>query len=187
VTLASYYDLFARYSGQDQTIRSGRPTSALNPADVFEVGARADVPIGSRFTVGGEARFLRQDEEISPFDRHTLDAYVQFKLPFRSLLTVSARSVVVDLERSREDTDLVGFGVNLSSRPLYRLDLSALLDYEDDRGGSLPRSTTTATLRAGWGIRQLTVTGEAGYLRESVPGFDRDDLSVRLTARRDFR
>jgi hypothetical protein len=186
VTLARYYGVFARYRGQHQSIESGTPTSPLNPANVFEVGARADVPVGSRFTVAGEIRYLRQDEEISPFDRLSLDASVSVKLPLRSQLTVSGRRVVTDQELSDEDTDLVGFGANLSSRPVSRLNLSAVLDHEEDSGGSRPRTATNVRLRGTWGIRRLRMSAEAGYLREGLPGFDRDDLSVRFTARRDF-
>jgi hypothetical protein len=184
-SFARYYKLFARYSDTAQTVVEGVPTNPLNSQRLLEFGGRLDIP--SRWyglDLGGGFRLGRQMEDINPFDRLGLDAYVRAPLPYRLDLQVNLRYDRVNYRYSSEDQNLVAVNGNLSWSSRRNLRVVAEAYFEQDTGGSDLRQRTQATLRLDWGFRRLTVGAEARYNKEVQGDLKKDALSIWLRARR---
>lgn len=184
-SFARYYKLFARYSDTAQSVVEGVPTNPLNSQRLLEFGGRVDIP--SRWyglDLGGGFRLGRQMEDINPFDRMGLDAYVRAPLPYRLDLQVNLRYDRINYRFSTEDQNLIAVNGNLSWSSQRNLRVVAEAYFERDTGGSDLRQRTQATLRLDWGFRRLTVGAEAKYNKEVQGDLKKDALSIWLRARR---
>jgi len=187
LTLFRYYTAYARYSDIQYRLTSGAPTLPLNSLRNTLVGVRVDHPFLLDYMVGGEVLFERQDEEIAPYRRESVEAYLQMPHTWRVTPRVSGRRVVTDYQYSPEDVDLIGWAVQLRSAPWAHTALTAEAAYEEDTGGTLRRAVWRDTLTAEWRLRQLSVRGQAQYTLEEQGTYERERTVIRITAQRDFR
>lgn len=185
MNLARYYLLFVRYRGRDQKVESGNSTLPLNSIHAVEVGGRADVPLRwYGILVGGEAKYLYQEENINPFNETSVTAYVQLPLPKRVNLRLTAQHTIRENSDSKDETTaLLG---NLSWRARRNLNVSANGRYERGSGRGLERTRTDSRLRATWSYRKLYVSVEAQYQQESQGSADSSLLRGWLVIKRDL-
>lgn len=186
LTLFRYYGAFARYRDVEQDVRSGLPTLPLNPGRNTLYGARADVPLAGEWTVGGEVTREEQHEEISPYTRRSVDAYVQLPLPYAATLRVSGRRVVADNLNSPEDVNLNGYSVQLRARPGFRTTITAEASADEDDGGTIPREFRSRVVAAEWRYRQLSLRAEARSALDVQGASERERMLIRVQARREF-
>jgi hypothetical protein len=185
--IGNYYNVFARFFDLDQTVRSGEPTFTLNSVNVIEVGADADVPLwrwGIR--VGGRIAYLRQDEDISPFDRSSINAFVQFPLPFTSRLRLAVRRSESTREGPGGSSDQTGFSADFRSRPWLRGTVTATFEYEKEKRGPLDRTRSIGNVRTEWRIRRLRVSATAEYVQETQDNSETERFFAILRLRRDW-
>jgi len=182
----SFYELYARYLNSTQTLQEGIPLTPLNSLTSVTYGLRADRPLLNGINLGGEIYLEDRDEDINPFTRKNIDAYVELPLPRLTNLRLSARRLLVDNENSVEDVDLTGYIARIQTRPWLRARLSYELSYETDIGGSIDRSLTIQRLQLGWAYRQLSITGDAHYSVEEQGVSDRERWAIRFILTRTF-
>lgn len=187
LTFLRYYQVYLRYRRSEQDLMEGLPTVPLT-LDLHntQTGARIDYPFWEQWMAGGELAFENQREELAPFDRSSLDAYLQLPVRLTGQLRVSLRRTRVDFPTSPEDQDLVGWLVRFWARPLSRGTLRAEWSYDEDRGGTLTRTLEQAVVGFDWQIRQLTLRAEARLTDDTVGQSKRERNLVQLTVRRDF-
>jgi hypothetical protein len=190
LAIMRYYNLFARFTDSRQTehdstltLTQSRP---LISSTTTEVGANANVPLRWNIGVGGEARYRHLEEDILSVDQTTLYAWVRVPLPFRSNGNFAVNRSMTDISDSPEDSDLIRYSADITSRPWGRLFLTSHASYEEDTGASIKTSRTDANIRAGWQFRKLRLSAEARYLSNTRGDVERERLESWLLIRRDI-
>jgi len=182
-----YYEMYIRYLNSQQNLRDGEVTNIqLNSLTSRTYGLRADQPLDNGINLGGELYLEQRDEDINPFTRESLDAYVEFPLPRMTSLRMSTRRVIVDNENSVEDVDLTGYILRLQTRPWLRARLSFESSYENDIGGTIDRTLKIQRIQFGWAFRQLRVTADAHYSTEQQGVTERDRWAAKIIVSRMF-
>jgi len=174
VQFLQHFSAYLRYSDQENDIVSGVATTPLNSVQALQLGARADYPLGDRWSIGGEVLHTDQDEDISPYVRDSYDIYLQVALPLTSSLRFALHQEQVDNEFSVEDTDLVQYRMFFRSRPWGGIVLTFNVDYLEDTGGSLFRERQSQDLGLEWVYRQARIFFRAEHVSETLGGSERD-------------
>lgn len=178
VQFLQHFSAYVRYSDRQNDIVSGVPTTPLNSVQALQLGARADYPLGDRWSIGGEVLHTDQDEDISPYVRDSYDVYVQVALPMTSSLRFAVHQEQVDNEFSVEDTDLTQYRVFFRSRPWGGIVLTFNADYLEDTGGSLFRERQSQDLGIEWVYRQARVFFRAEHVSETLGSSERNYTRV---------
>ncbi len=182
-----YYEMYVRYLNASQNLREGAVTNIqLNSLTSKTYGFRADKPLNNGINLGGEFYTEDRDEDINPYSRDNIDAYVEFPLPRLTSLRVSARRVKVDNLNSVEDVDLIGYLLRLQTRPWLRARLSFESSYEDDVGGTINRTLKIQRIQFGWAFRQLRLSADAHYSTEQQGVSNRDRWAAKIILSRMF-
>jgi len=182
-----FYEMYIRYLNSQQNLRDGEVTNIqLNSLTSRTYGIRGDQPLENGINLGGELYLEQRDEDINPFTRESLDAYVEFPLPRMTSLRMSTRRVIVDNENSVEDVDLTGYILRLQTQPWLRARLSFESSYENDIGGTINRTLKIQRIQFGWAFRQLRVTADAHYSTEQQGVTDRDRWAAKIIVSRMF-
>jgi len=185
-SLKQYYNVYARMRNASATINSGLPTVPFNTGTSWTTGARADLPLSNDMNIGGELVYDNYEQDISPYIRDSVDAYVEMPLPYLSTLRLSVRRVHVDNIGSNEDVDLRGFMLRLRARPWFRANLTAELNAEEDVGGSLRRELVSGATTLSWRVRRLLLSAEARASRELQGTYERDRFLFRFFVTREI-
>jgi len=183
---SSFYETYIRYLDSKQTLREGTPTTPLNSLTSLTYGLRADQPLLNGINLGGEIYLENRDEDINPYTRKNVDAYVEFPLPRLTSLRFSARRLLVDNENSVEDVDLTSYITRIQTRPWLRARLSYEFSYETDIGGTIDRTLTIQRLQLGWAYRQLSLTADAHYSDDEQGVTERERWAIRFILSRTF-
>ncbi len=184
---SKFYEMYIRYLNSQQNLREGEVTNIqLNSLTSRSYGIRADQPLENGINLGGELYLEERDEDINPFTRESLDAYVEFPLPRMTSLRMSTRRVIVDNQNSVEDVDLTGYILRLQTQPWLRARLSFESSYENDTGGTIDRTLKIQRVQFGWAFRQLKVTADAHYSTEQQGVNDRDRWAAKIIMSRMF-
>ncbi len=187
--MGPHLESYLRWSDSTPAITSGLSTFPLNPSRTFLAGMRGEVQagFGLPFTFGGSYEQETRSEVISPYRRQAADLFVQSTEPWLGVINgrLTVRRTRVTYDFSSEDVDLTGAEFRVWGRRMG-LDLSAVAGWEQDVGGTLPRSRRDFSLNGQWRERKLTVTTSLVRSRESQGGYERDHTSFRLVLRRDF-
>jgi len=173
-----YFNVYLRFSDQDNQINSGNPTTPLNSVQDITYGLAADFPVGDWVTIGGEARITERREDIASFDRDSYDAYTQFNLPWSSALTVGFHKELVDNKTSEEDVDLVQYRGQFRTRLWRRLLLSLAFDTLEDSGGTLRRQRDEWSLGLEMNYRQVRCSLRASDVSETLGTTERSVTQV---------
>lgn len=168
---------------------SGSPTFPLNDIRSRLYGMRADFPFraGIAFAAGGSIEREKVMELISPLRRCSADLYLQTEEPLFDLANVglSLRRMTLDYENSTQDMDLQGYGLRFSTQR-FGADLSAIRNYECDRGAPVTRCRWNDAINAQWRERKLTMMARLARGRETQGGFERAHTLLQFTLRRDL-
>ncbi len=186
LTLYRNYTVYVRYLVASYDVVTGTPTLPFNSSHNTLFGLRVDQPLFNSMTIGGEAMFERQDEELAPYRRQSYDTYVQFPVVARMSPRFSLRRQLVDYSNSSEDVDLIGWSMQINAHPWNYTSVTAEASYEKDTGGSLRRVILRDSLGIEWRFRQLSLRGDAQYVHEMLGTYDRNRSLIKFTARRDF-
>jgi len=182
-----YHNVFLRYRDNEQVLESGFSTLPFNSVEVIEIGFREQLPLrwyGLQFY--GEARYLRQDEDINPFNQKSIHASLQAPLPFRLNLNISASRNIVDNLNSVEDGDMTVFDANLVWQARRNLTFRLEGYYDKDTGGTIIRSRTKARLNALWRFRRISVGMDARVESQQQGDVKNDSFEFWLRIRRDL-
>jgi len=184
---AKYHSVFVRYRNNKQTLESGFSTLPFNSVETVEIGLREQLPLRwSGLQLYGEARYLRQDEDINPYKQKSILVSLQAPLPHRLKLNVSASRNIVDNLNSVEDADMTVFNANLIWQAKRNLTVKAEGYYDKDTGGTILRSRTEAKLSAQWRYRRISVGMDAKYEKQQQGELKSDNYELWLKIRREL-
>jgi hypothetical protein len=186
LTVARYYTGYLRHREVSYQVTAGSPTLPFNPLRNNLFGVRVDQPVWQDVSLGGEAIMERQYEEISPYQRSSLDFYIQTLLPARSSLRLSWRHQLIEYEYSIEDVDLTATTAQLRTSPWPQTLVTLETNREEDSGGTLPRQTWRHNLIAEWRYRQFQLRAEGQYARETLGDYERTWSVIRALVQRNF-
>ncbi len=182
--------LYARFSDSAPKLTSGTPTSPLNTIHSRLIGARADVPLSQKIDLmaGGLLERENHNETISPYVRSSGELYLQGTVPVDTPnnYRLGARRSRVTADNVLQDSDLLSYDVLLGLRLNSGVSLNAIGLYERDTGGVELRERKTATLKAQWRFRRLSLSADVSRIQESQGLYVRDRTMGRLDLRRDF-
>ena len=168
-------------------MKAGFSTLPFNSVETIEVGIREQLPL--RFggiQLSGEAKYLRQNEDINPFDQRSLLLTLQSPLPFRMNFNASASRSVVDNFFSEEDSDLVVFTAKLAWQARRNLSIRAEGYFDEDTGGTILRSSTRLKLGALWRYRKVSLRLDARYEEQQQGDLVNDHFELWLQIRREL-
>ena len=183
-----HFTVYLNYRDTQQNLKSGAPTLPLESSDTTTYGARVDypVPIDIDLTVGGDVLTEKHNENISSYQKNSVDIFTQIALPLASDLHLSMGRLQVDYLFSTEDVDMTRYGLRLRSNPANRLTLSLQLSDEKDTGGSLPRRSQNMFFSSQWRIRKLLVELGAKKVLETQGSIKHERTVFNASLRRDF-
>lgn len=182
-------NVYLREHHSSAKVTSGTPTFPLNNVRSRLYGLRADVPLrlGVAMTGGCSVEREQVSDALAPLRRASTDLYLQTEEPLFELanLGVTLRRMRLDYVNSPHDTDLRGYSLRLSTRG-FGADLSAVRNYEADRGGATVHRRWNDLVDAQWRERKLTLTARLARGRETQGSFERKHSLFQLALRRDF-
>ena len=188
--LSRLFSVYARVNSSTPRLDSGQPTSPLNTVRSRVVGARTDVPLSSRIDLvaGGMVERENHDETISPYVRTAGEAYLQgeFPMDMNNNYRFGARRSRITADSLLQESDLLGYDVQLGLRLNSGVSLNAIGLYERENAGAEPRVRATATLKALWRYRRLSFSADLSRIHESQGLYSRDNTIGRFDLRRDF-
>ncbi len=182
--------VYVRYNDSTPKLTSGSPTSPLNAVQSRLVGARADVPLSSQIelSAGGLLELEDHRETISPFVRKAGEAYLQGEIPLqtRNNYRLGTRRSIVTADNLLQGSDLISYDLLLGLRFDSGLSLNAIGLYERDNGGVELRVRKSASLKAQWRYRRLSLSADLSRVQEEQGLYVRDRTMGRVDLRRDF-
>ena len=179
-------NVYARLSDTRNDLRSGLPTTPFNDVTRFEVGGRAEFPITSGWSIGGEYRYTNQDEDIAPFVGQHYEVFVQSANYWNSMARLGVVTDEVDYEFSIEDIDRVQYVVTVSSKLPGATRLSYRFVSSKDDGGTIIRKDLRHSLQFDWRFRLVTFSLRAERADLSQGESRRDQTRVAAELRRSF-
>lgn len=160
--------VYARWFDAAPRLTAGTPLLTLNTVHSRTVGARADLPLGLLWTIGGNAEREDRRETILPFKRTAGDVYLQWEeaLFGQGGMRLGARRVRVVYDFSSQDVDLGGWDFRYWVFTPWGAELQADWSTETDVGAPVARRRDFGALRARWSFRQLLMTLSLTRTRE---------------------
>lgn len=192
----NYLNVYLSLADSSPQLRSGALTAPLNPGKSRLYGARADLPLKSRWDllqdprIGGRAEWENRREAISPYERATQEVFAQAALPL-----VHSGSVRLGTRRTQTEYDLnPDKGVNITAYDLrlwarvgYGVDFSVDAIRERDTGTPVLRERSFLTAKAQWRVRRFRVSFDLTRTRDAQGTTERTRKYGMLVVRRDFR
>lgn len=180
------YDVYLRYQESNFNLQEGTPSIQLNSMTSYTYGVRGDKSLLNGIMIGGEVYQEHRDEEVDPYNKQGIDAFIEMPLPRLTNLRLTARIMKQNNENSPDDTDLKSMTVRVRSRPWLRGTVTWESRYENDVGGSIERLVRQHRLRLSWKIRQLSVGAAINYSKEQQDDIERERWEANFTASRSF-
>lgn len=183
-------NVYARFSDSSPKLVSGTPTAPLNTVKSRLFGARGEFPVASRFdfVVGGLVEQENRVETISPYVRTSAELFMQGDLPseVRTNYRLGTRRQRVTADNQLQDSNLVSYDLLVGMRFDTGLSLNAIGLFERDDGGATPRDRKSATLKAFWRYRRVSLTADLSRIQESQGRYASNRTMGRFDLRRDF-
>lgn len=180
------YDFYMRYTDTNIDLQEGTPSITLNSVKSVTAGIRVNKSLLNGIKFGGDIFQENREEDISPFKKQNIEAYVEMPLPQLTNIRISTRHVIQDYENSVEDVDSEDLTIRIKSRPWLRGSMSWESSYKNDVGGTKPRLMLRHRLRLLWNIRQLAVGASINYRKEQLGSNRSDRWDAKITASRKF-
>lgn len=191
----NYLNVYARLTDSSPELRSGTPTSPLNPGRSRLFGTRGELPLEvpmelvQDLLVGGRAEWEDRREAISPYERATQEVFTQVALPL-----VYSGNVRLGRRHTRTDYSLdPGKGINATAYDLrlwarfgYGVDISLDATRERDTGGPVLRERSLLSAKAQWRVRRFRLTFDLTHSHDAEGAIERNRTVAMLLARRDF-
>lgn len=187
--LTPQISLYLREHRSAAEVLTGTPTFPLDDSRSRLFGARADFPLhaGVPLTAGGSVEREKVEDRLSPLTRASAELYVQTEEPPFDIgnFGVSLRRMTMDYANSPQGMDLAGYGLRFTTRR-FGAELSAVRNFECDRGGPVVRCRANDAVNVQWRERRLTMTARLARGRETQGDFERAQTLVQFTLRRDL-
>jgi hypothetical protein len=145
--------LFFNLANSSNDVLSGTPTTSLNDRTRLDLGGKIDYPFTGGWSVGGEVRYTKEDQDISPYVRTSLDAYVQLPRYWRTSVRLGMNSEMIEYDLSRDDRDNVNFRLNINSRLPGGVLLAYSGSYSENEGSGFAGESKRHNLRLDWRYR----------------------------------
>ncbi|NMG45500.1 hypothetical protein GPA22_17440 [Aromatoleum toluvorans] len=189
-SLSQRLSLYLRESRSTVEVLSGTPTFALGDSRSRLYGLRTDLPFsaaGVPLSAGATVEHERIVDPISPLVRNAADLYLQTEEPLFDLgnVGVTLHRMTMDYASSAQDMDLRGYGLRFSARWMG-VDVSAVRNFECDRGGPTVRCRVDNAINAQWRERKLAMNARLAHGRETQAGFERSHTLFQISLRRDL-
>jgi hypothetical protein len=186
LTWSTRASLFFSINNYTTDVLSGEATTPLNDSTRFELGGRVDYPLPRGWTIGGDVRVSKNEEEISPNVRSSFTSYLQSSTYWNTQMRVSYNRNLVDYEDSREDVDQTGYGVSVNSVIFRALALRYTAFLNTDGGGTRYQENNRHSLSLDWRYRLVRFSLIA-RIYDSVQGEKtRKDTDINMIVRRYF-
>jgi len=184
---ARFHSIFFRYLNTRQNLQSGFSTLPFNSVEAIEVGLRERIPLRwGGVQLFGEARYLRQDEDINPFNQTGLTLSIQAPVSQRLKLNASVSRNIIENLLSDEDSDLTVFNANLTWQVRRNLTIRAEGNYDEDTGGTVLRSNARWKLGAQWRYRKISLRLDTRYEKQQQGDLNGDHYELWLHIRREL-
>jgi hypothetical protein len=165
---------------------SGKATTPLNDSIRIEVGGRVDYPLPKGWSIGGEVRESKNDEEITSYVKSSFRSYLQSARYWNTQVRFAVNRNLVDYEDSREDVDQTAYSVSVSSVIFRRLGVTYQAFLNEDDGGTRYTENMRHSLSLDWRYRLVTFSLIA-RMYDSVQGeITRKDTDINMIFRRYF-
>ena len=179
-------NLFINYSNSTSDVLSGTATTPLNDSRSIEAGGDLSVPLIAGWSAGGNIRYRKQIEDISPSSGVTIDTSINSASYWNTRLRIGAGWRVVDYESSREDIDAIRFSLNVQSVLPGGIALSYRSMYSKDDGGSIFKENRRNSLQLTWRYRLVSLTLNASRVDSWQGDLRRKDTEGTVFFRRFF-
>jgi hypothetical protein len=179
-------NLFINYSNSTSDVLSGTATTPLNDSRSIEAGGDLSVPLIAGWSAGGNIRYRKQIEDISPSSGVTIDTSINSASYWNTRLRIGAGWRVVDYESSREDVDQIRFSLNVQSVLPGGIALSYRSMYSKDDGGSIFKENRRNSLQLTWRYRLVSLTLNASRVDSWQGDLRRKDTEGTILFRRFF-
>ena len=186
LALPKYISISFSVGKSDNEVLSGEATNPLNDSTRFEVRGSVDYPSGRGFTVGGEVRYVRNDETISPFVSTRYDAYLQMPELRNTRVRLEFNAQTVDYELSREGVERQGYSIVVNTRIPAGIVMTYRGSIYEDGGGSVSKDSERHYLTLGWRYRLVDFSLYALKSNYSQGFTGREDTEVNMQFRRFF-
>jgi hypothetical protein len=184
--LSPRLSFFLTVASNSTEVVGGEPTTPLNDVTRFDFGGQFDYPILDGWSIGGDARLAKVDEEIAPYVKSTFSAYVQSDTYWRTRVRFGLNRDLIDYETSQEDVDRRGYVISVNSDLPAGIAVRYSAGFNEDAGGSKLKENLRHSLRLDWRYRLVSLS-LAARIYESVQGdVKRKDKDVNLMVRRYF-
>ena len=182
------FTTFINYRDSKHSLKSGSPTFPLVASDTTSYGFRVNYPFKTDIdlTVGGEALNEKHNENLSSYNKNSMDAFMQVTLPLSSDLRLTMRRVRVDNLYSSEDVKLSSYGLRLKSHPAERFILLLQLSDDTNTGGSVSRHSRNMNVTGQWRVRKLLLEFGARRIMETYGVIKHDRTIFNAKLRREF-
>jgi hypothetical protein len=178
--------LFLSINNYSTDVVSGEATTPLNDSIRFEIGGRVDYPLPKGWSIGGDVRTAKNDEEIISYVKSSLRSYLQSGSYWNTQVRVGLNRDLTDYEDSREDVDQTGYTVSVNSVIFRRIGVKYTAFFTEDDGGTRYRENNRHSLRLDWRYRLVRFSLVARTY-DSVQGeITRKDSDINMIFRRVF-
>ncbi len=183
---SKYLSMYAQWFNVDNAVKSGNPTVPLNDVTNLEAGVSVDVPFATNWSVGGQIRYTKRDETISPAVSTLFDLYLRTGHYRGVAARLGLTKETVDNEFSTEDVDQLRYFVSLSCRLPGAAQLSYTYSNAEDDGGSVTTKNKQQRLQFDWRYRLVIFTLRASQDQSEQGTGGRENTRVTAELRRSF-
>ena len=186
--ISNSYDVYLRYSDTDINLQEGSPSIALNSVTSFTAGISVNKSLNNGIQIGGELYQENRKEDINPYLKQNIDAFVELPLPQLTSLRLSARRSIQDYDEPGDDNDndTKDLTIRIKSRPWLRGNMSWESSYKSDITGMNKRLMLRHRLRLSWKLRQLALSASINFQKEQQELNIQESWDARFTASRKF-
>ena len=186
LTIGKHYELSAQYYQSKQNLLEGTPTTNLNSSDGVVLSLRVNKPLKKGITTGGKLQAQKHNEDNNPYNKQTIDAFVNLPLLEKATLKLNTGLMKINYENSDEDTDKKSLGLLLHAKPWTLVSTSFDSNYSKDTGSSSERTRFVSNLNFSWHYRQLDYKATIKNQSEKQGNIERDDWSIYMKLQRAF-
>jgi len=186
LSIGKHYNLSTRFYESKQILKDGIPTTNLNSSNGAALSLRVNRPLKKGVAVGGELIAQQHNEESNPYNKQSIDAFINLPLPKTTKLKINTGLLKIDNKNSDEDADKKILGLHIRSSLWLRTSTTFDSQYSQDTGGSTKRTFFNNKLDFGWSYRRLNLKASLKHQSEEQGIIERDDWSIYMKLQRAF-
>jgi hypothetical protein len=179
--------VFLRLANTENDVLTGEATNPLNDIRRVDFGANFDYPLfRSGWSIGTVVRLTEQDEDIAPFQRTNIDAYLQSARYWRARLRLGVTWETIEYELSPEEVDRIRYTMNIDAALPGGWRLGYRATYSDNDDGRIVSESHYHSLRLDWRYRRVIFSLDATQSNNAQDTSAREDTRISAYVRRYF-